>query len=99
MVPIITKSPTMERPKLTVQDSHIPPHPFNIHPSAHSKPSIIRTCRKHTRILVRRDLLDSDRLAVFDGAGLVLEQLRDPVAAPVVDDDLLVGAHPLDVTM
>lgn len=48
---------------------------------------------KDTRILVRRDLFDLDRLAAVVGAGLVLEELRDPVATPVMDDYLLASTH------
>lgn len=46
--------------------------------------------------MVRRDLLGPDHLAVLAGAGLLLEQFRDLVATPVMDDDLLADAHPVE---
>lgn len=46
--------------------------------------------------MVRRDLLGPDHLAVLAGAWLLLEQFRDLMATPVMDDDLLADTHPVE---
>lgn len=74
--------------------SHLSQHLHRLsHPGPGSEPTIIRTHRHDAGILVRSDLLDLDRLTVLGGARLLLEQLRNPVAASVMDNDLFANAH------